>query len=135
MAERDQVKVALTTGSNGKGKKRNVGQKGIHEAEDNKFTRSNQQISSLDTPASSSSHSDRMIDASVASLHAGALPVAAGCPLPRREKEYSTILNVLVNAIEQKGTGGSLYISGMPGTGTSIPRGLLLPPLELLHMI
>jgi origin recognition complex subunit 1 len=47
-----------------------------------------------------------------ANLHVSAVPSS----LPCREEEYNTILDQLEQLIDE-GTGGCIYVSGVPGTG------------------
>jgi len=63
-------------------------------------------------------------------LHGGRLPVAPGEPLPRREKEFREIYDFVSTAIRAGAAPGSLYISGLPGTGKTATCHQVLRHLE-----
>src|SRR5271154_3925542 len=70
------------------------------------------EITPLATRTLPSSLLDSPYKLAQANLHVSAVPTS----LPCREREYDQILDFLEGAIEE-GTGGCIYISGVPGTG------------------
>ena len=70
------------------------------------------EITPLNTRTLPSSLLDSPYKLAQARLHVSAVPTS----LPCREKEYDQILDFLEGAIDE-GTGGCIYISGVPGTG------------------
>ena len=70
------------------------------------------EITPLNTRTLPSSLLDSPYKLAKANLHVSAVPTY----LPCREKEYDRILDFLEGAIDE-GTGGCIYISGVPGTG------------------
>jgi origin recognition complex subunit 1 len=70
------------------------------------------EITPLNTRTLPSSLLDSPYKLAQANLHVSAVPTS----LPCREREYDRILDFLEGAIEE-GTGGCIYISGVPGTG------------------